>query len=110
MTDSPSSARQRCSILANYQTDPMVIGRRQLIFLAGLGFVSLAAVAALQGPALHEPPKLPNCGPLPNPFSAEFSSEFGAGVGMQCATSDLPASPKIVILATPPSVGIAPGI
>jgi hypothetical protein len=34
---------------------------------------------------------------LPNPFSAEFSSEFGAGPGLRCDTSSLPGAPKIRI-------------
>lgn len=41
----------------------------------------------------HEPEM--DCKPLPNPFSSDFSADFGPGPGFQCATSSLPGAPTM---------------
>jgi hypothetical protein len=86
------------------------IPRRELFWLLVATFASVDVAAEIQRPQRMKL-ELPACEPLPNPFSPAFSSDFGAGVGMQCATSELPASPKIIIRTTPPSVTIGrPGM
>jgi len=79
---------------------------RMLVLLAG----SVAVAAELQLPGRKKAPDLPNCEPLPNPWDSTFSDDFGAGVGLQCSSPRVPASPKIVIREDSPSVTIIPGI
>jgi hypothetical protein len=80
---------------------------RMLALLAG----SLAVAAELQLPGRKKKaPDLPNCEPLPNPWDSAFSDDFGAGVGLQCSSPRVPASPRVVIRDGSPSVTITPGI
>jgi hypothetical protein len=74
------------------------IPRRDLFWL----LMATLAPAAIAGELQRWPGRRKVCEPLANPFDKAFDPAFGAGVGMQCATSDLPASPKIIVQATPP--------
>ena len=82
------------------------VPRRQLWWML-IASVAAVAVAAELPKRNRRELKLPECKALPNPFSSDFSSDFGAGVGMQCKISDNPLSPELVIQAAPPSVTIS---
>jgi len=93
--------------------DHTPLTRRQLL-LATVAVMSVAVAGQLQQPGTHRDP--PSCEPLGNPFSSEFSADFGPGVGAQCDTADLAPTllnlrakgPKIRFQTTPPFVGIDP--
>jgi hypothetical protein len=69
--------------------------RRNLLWLSLAFAGSIVVAGELQKPNPVRW-KLPECEPLPNPWSPAFSSAFGPGVGMACPIVDLPASPKAV--------------
>jgi hypothetical protein len=75
----------------------VAVTRRRLLGAFLLFAATIAAIGEQQEPGrernTHEPEIA--CGPLPNPWGPEFSSEFGAGPGLRCDTSSLPGAPKI---------------